>query len=161
MMKRKEKDYYPEISEWFGGYLAEKYKSINVETTYKTSKIALDNYLKSRDLDLVESIGLGIKIDVVGIIRNKKNFQLAFIEVKDKPLTISDLGQLWGYTKLINPVESFLISTESVGSLNYILKVLHREDILSYGLKEERFMRVCRWDSQRKAIDYHTLLPKL
>lgn len=83
------------------------------------------------------------------------------MEVKNQPLTLADLGQLWGYTQLINPVESFLISPDGLGTLEYLFKVLKREDLLVYGLKKEKMMRLCKWDSQRKSIDYATLIPKL
>lgn len=90
-----------------------------------------------------------------------KDIKLVFVEVKDKPLTLKDLGQLWGYSQLIDPIESFLISSKGLGSLNYILNVLNREDLLFYGKKRERMMRVCKWDEKRQSIDYFTLIPKL
>ena len=91
----------------------------------------------------------------------EKEDELFFIEVKDQPLTLGDLGQLWGYTELINPIESFLVSSEGLGSLVYLLKVLKREDLLVYGMKKERMMKICKWDQARKTIDYSTLIPKL
>ena len=160
-MSKKEEQLYPEIEAWCKKYLEDKYKGYEVITTHKTSRIALDSYLKSIGIEIREAIGLAIRVDIVGVLKKGHEIILVFIEVKDRPLTLGDLGQLWGYTQLINPVESFLISSEGLGSLNYLLKVLKREDLLVFGMKKERMMRVCKWDSQRKTIDYTTLIPKL
>ncbi|MCK4905753.1 hypothetical protein KAS42_05915 [bacterium] len=160
-MNKREELLYPAIEEWFKKYLEERYKRYAITTTHKTSRITLDSYLKSIGIQLKEAVGLAIRVDIVGVLRKSNEIKLAFIEVKDNSLTLAGLGQLWGYTQLINPVESFLISSAGLGSLEYLLKVLKREDLLIYGSKKERMMKVCKWDKQRKSIDYSTLLPKL
>lgn len=160
-MSKKEEFLYPEIETWLKKYLEDKYKGYSVITTHRTSRLALDSYLKSLGIEIKEAIGLSIRVDIVGILNKSNEIRLAFIEVKDQSLTLADLGQLWGYTQLINPVESFLISSKGLGSLEYLFKVLKREDLLSYGVKKEKMMRVCKWDEQRKSIDYSTLIPKL
>ena len=152
---------YPDIEKWLENYLRDRYKRWNVETTHKTSKIALDVVLKEKGIEIKEAIGLGIKVDIVGILTRKSEVKLALVEVKDKPLTLRDLGQLWGYTQLLNPVESFLISSRGLGTLTYILKVLKREDLLVFGSKREKMMKIAKWDERRKSIDYATLIPKL
>lgn len=154
------KEFYPEIKTWFHQYLKDYYKSYEVITTDDTSRISLDAYLKTLDIEIKEAIGLSIKIDVVGVLRKGNDVKLAFVEVKNGGLTLKDLGQLWGYTQLINPVESFLMSPAGLGSLDYLLKVLQREDLLIYGSKRERMMKVCKWDAVRKTIDYFSLIPK-
>lgn len=156
-----ERDLYPDIANWLDKYLKDKYKGYNIETTFETYKRAIDVVLKKRGIILEEAIGLPIKIDVIGILRRGSNLRLVFVEVKDKLLDLKDLGQLWGYTQLINPLESFLISSEGLGSLSYIFNVLKREDLLQYGIKGERSMRVAKWDMRRKSIDYDTLIPKI
>lgn len=160
-MSKKEAKLYPEIEMWCKRYLEDKYTGYFVITTHRTSKIDLDSFLKSIGIEIKEAIGLSIKVDIVGILRKARETKLVFIEVKDKPLTLTDLGQLWGYTQLINPVESFLISSKGLGNLNYLFHILKREDLLMYGFKKERMMRICKWDEQRKAIDYATLIPKI
>jgi len=152
---------YPDIEKWLENYLRDRYKRWNVETTHKTSKIALDVVLKEKGIEIKEAIGLGIKVDIVGILTRKSEVKLALVEVKDKPLTLRDLGQLWGYTQLLNPIESFLISSKGLGTLTYILRVLKREDLLVFGPKREKMMKIAKWDERRKSIDYATLIPKL
>ena len=155
-----EKDLYPDIRNWLDSYLRDRYKGYQIDTTYKTSKRSLDHVIKEKGIIVEEAIGLAIKIDVVGILKRASKIKLVFVEVKDKPLTLKDLGQMWGYTQLINPVESFLVSSEGLGALQYLLKVLKREDLLCYGLKRERMMKVAKWDVKRKTIDYDSLIPK-
>ncbi len=160
MNKKREELLYPDIELWCKQYLKDKYKKYDITTTHRTSKISIDSYLKTLGIEIKEAIGLSIKVDVVGVLRNSKDIKLVFVEVKDRPLTLKDLGQLWGYTQLINPAESFLMSPEGLGSLNYLLNVLGREDLLVYGTKREKMMKVCKWNVRQKAIDYFSLLPK-
>lgn len=159
-MPKREELLYPGIEAWCCQYLKDRYKGYEIFTTHRTSKISLDAYLKTIGVEIKEAIGLSIKIDIVGVLRRNNNVKLMFIEVKDSPLTLKDLGQLWGYTQLLNPVESVLISPQGLGSLEYLLKVLQREDLLVYGKRRERMMKVCRWDTNRNAIDYFSMIPK-
>ena len=62
---------------------------------------------------------------------------------------------------MINPVESFLVSLKVLRALSHLFNVLKREDLLRYGLRENKFMRVAKWDKSRKSVDYASLIPKL
>jgi len=159
-MSKEEEKLYPEIKEWLQNYLNDKYRGYNIETTYETSRRNLDVVLKSKNIECKEAIGLNIKVDVVGILRRGNDFKLVFVEVKDKELILKDLGQLWGYTQLLNPVESFLISSKGLGRLSHLFNVLRREDLLKYGIKSNKFMQIAKWDKRRKSIDYASLIPK-
>ena len=156
-----EKELYPDIANWLEIYLKEKFPHYRIETTFETSQYSLDVVLRKRNIVIKETLGLSIKVDVVGILKRGQKIKLAFIEVKNKPLTLKDLGQLWGYTQLINPIESFLISPKGLGALDYIFNVLKREDLLVYGGKSNHYMKVAKWDVARKMIDYQTLIPKI
>ena len=160
-MSKREEDLYPDIENWLNRYLREKYKGYRIETTHRTARLNLDVYLKNIGVCVNDAIGLAIKIDIAGILKRANLIKLVFIEVKDQPLTLKDLGQLWGYSQLIDPVESFLISSKGLGGLEHLLKVLKREDLLFYGTKREKMMRVCKWDERGKSIDYSTLVPKI
>ena len=142
-------------------YLSDKYKDYAVQTTYETSRRNLDVVLKSKGTSCKEAIGLQIKVDIVGILKRGNGFKLVFVEVKDTDLTLKDLGQLWGYTQLINPIESFLISSKGLGRLAHLFNVLKREDLLKFGTKTNKFMQIAKWDKARKCIDYSSLIPKL
>ena len=160
-MSKEEEKLYPEIKEWLQNYLNGKYRGYTIETTYETSRRNLDVVLKSKGIECKEAIGLNIKVDIVGILRRGNEFKLVFVEVKDKELTLKDLGQLWGYTQLLNPIESFLISSKGLGRLSHLFNVLRREDLLKYGIKSNKFMQIAKWDKRRKSIDYAGLIPKI
>jgi len=160
-MSKEEEKLYPEIKEWLQNYLTDKYKSYNIETTYETSRRNLDVVLKSKNIQCKEAIGLQIKVDVVGILKRGDEFKLVFVEVKDTELTLKDLGQLWGYTQLIDPIESLLISSKGLGRLSHLFNVLKREDVLKFGTKTNKFMQIAKWDKARNCINYSSLTPKL
>lgn len=71
------------------------YKGYSITTTHKTSRITLDSYLKSIGIEIKEAIGLSIRVDIVGVLKKSNETKIVFIEVKDKLLTLADLGQLW------------------------------------------------------------------
>ena len=160
-MSKEEEKLYPEIKEWLQNYLTDKYKGYTVQTTYETSRRNLDVVLKSKGIQCKEAIGLQIKIDVVGILKRGDEFKLVFVEVKDTELTLKDLGQLWGYTQLIDPIESLLVSSKGLARLSHLFNVLKREDVLKFGTKTNKFMQIVKWDNVRNCIDYSSLTPKL
>ncbi len=158
-----EKDLYPDIEKWLNRYLVDNYQEYDVITTSESSSKTLDVVLKKYGLNIDELEGLLIKIDIIGILQKSKShdgIKLVFVEVKDELLTLKDLGQLWGYTKLANPTESFLISSEGLGTLQIIFDVHNRKDLLVYGENNEKLMKIAKWDNSRKIIDYSTIIPK-
>lgn len=161
MMSKEEEKLYPEIKEWLQNYLRDKYNGYSIQTTCETSRRNLDVVLKSKGIQCKEAIGLQIKVDVVGILKRGNDFKLVFVEVKDTDLTLKDLGQLWGYTQLIDPVESFLISSKGLGRLSHLFNVLRREDLLRFGTKTNKFMQIAKWNKRRGCIDYLSLIPKI
>ncbi|MEM0050520.1 MAG: hypothetical protein QXV17_11355 [Candidatus Micrarchaeaceae archaeon] len=155
-----EKDLYPEIENWLNNYLSGKYVGYQVETTHGSATRKLENVLREFGLNFSDAILLNVKVDVVGILRNQKKEELVFVEVKEKALTLKDLGQLWGYTQLINPLESFLISPQGLGILSELYNTLGRRDLFVYGQKSEREMKAAQWLQSEKSIDYLTMIPK-
>lgn len=157
---RKEEDYYQEIEDWLKVYLEEKYKGYSIETTHKTARQYLDVVLRSMGIRCDVAIGLSIKIDVVGILRKGDEIKYVFVEVKEGELTLKDLGQLWGYTQLIDPIESFLMSPKGIGGLDHLFNTLRREDLLKYGKKKEKLMKIVKWNETTKSIDLRKAIPR-
>ena len=88
--------------------------------------------------------------------------KIFFIEAKKTKLTLRDLGQLWAYCKLVDPDEAFLFSCAGLGSLDKLLNMFQREDLLDFGDgKKIKKMQVAKWDVHKKNIDYATIYPKL
>ena len=139
---------------------------------YKGAKvITIDSHARTLDLFLEQNnivdyypqaIGLDIQIDVLGIVIDKGKPNIAFIEAKKTQLNLHNLGQLWAYCKLCEPIEAFLLSSAGLGSLNKVLNNLNRQDLLDFGSgKIIKKMQVGKWDLSTKSIDYKTLVPKL
>lgn len=107
-------------------------------------------------------VGLKIEIDVLGIVIWDSCAELYFIEAKKTQLNLQNLGQLQIYCKLCNPEEAFLLSSAGMGSLDKVLKILGREDLLDFGSgKRIKKIKVARWDLSKHSIDNHSLIPKL
>lgn len=160
-----EKDLYPYMCVWLQQRLEDKFKnedcSIIVEDV---STINLDTALDTYGvLEFYPNVvGLGIQIDVLGIVKWQHKASLFFIEAKKTFLNLHDLGQLWAYCKLCNPDEAFLLSSAGLGSLNKILNNLKRTDLLFFGEgKIIKQMQVGKWDTIRNTVDNNSLIPKI
>ena len=160
---KKEFELYEPMRVWLQQYLEEKYKGANVITIDSHAR-TLDVFLEHYNIVdyYPQAIGLDIQIDVLGIIINKGKPQIAFIEAKKTQLNLHDLGQLWAYCKLCEPIEAFLLSSSGLGSLNKVLNNFNRQDLLDFGNgKIIKKMQVGKWDLTTQTIDYKTLIPKL
>jgi len=108
------------------------------------------------------AIGVDIQIDVLGIAKKSKDVKLFFIEAKKTRLTLRDLGQLWAYCKLVDPEEAFLMTSLDLGSLNKLLNVHKREDLLDFGNgKRVKKMQVAVWNLITMAPEPSTIIPKI
>lgn len=157
----KEFDLYQPMCVWLESYLRDKYKNQEVIVVDAHSE-RLDRVLRKYDIIHDVATGIDIQIDVLGIVRNNKGFKLFFIEAKITSLTLRDLGQLWAYCKLIDPEEAFLMTSADLGSLNKILNVYKREDLLDFGDgKHIKKMKVAVWNITKNAPDSSSMIPKI
>lgn len=162
---RKEVDLYLPMQEWLRTYLQDKYSRHRCEVIVEDShSVTLDSVLEKNNVIKYypQTVGLDIQIDVLGIVNWNNRSELVFIEAKKTQLNLHDLGQLWAYCRLCDPAEAFLLSSAGLGSLNKVLKNLHREDLLDYGDgRRIKKMQVAKWNVLRKTIDQDSLIPKL
>lgn len=160
---KKEFELYEPMRLWLQKYLEERYKGAKIITIDSHAR-TLDVYLE--ELGVIEQypqvVGLDIQIDVLGIISRRGKTDIVFIEAKKTQLNLHDLGQLWAYCKLCNPLEAFLLSSVGLGSLSKILGNFGREDLLDFGDgKRIKKMQIGKWDLSTQSIDFKTLIPKL
>lgn len=158
-----ESELYEPMRKWLQKYLEDKYKNSEIITIDSHAR-TLDSYLKENDVLTYyhKSVGLDIQVDVLGIIKQKNNVFLVFIEAKKTQLNLHDLGQLWAYCKLCDPLEAFLLSSNGLGSLNKIFNNLLRTDLLDFGDgKKIKKMYVGRWDTLTNSVDFKSLIPKI
>lgn len=160
---KKEFELYEPMRLWLQRYLEEKYKGsrvITVDSHAKNLSVFLEEY------DVIDkypqTVGLDIQIDVLGIVERRGMISIVFIEAKKTPLNLHDLGQLWAYCKLCDPLEAFLLSSKGLGSLNKILNNFNRNDLLDFGDgKRIKKMQVGKWDIKTNSLNHNTLAPKL
>lgn len=160
---KKEFELYEPMRLWLKKYLEEKYKGWKI-TTIDSHARTLDSFLEENKViaDYPQSVGLDIQIDILGILEKGSKTNIVFIEAKKTSLNLHDLGQLWAYCKLCDPLEAFLLSSKDLGSLNKIFSNLNRIDLLEFGDgKTIKKMQVGKWDITKKTIDYGTLIPRL
>ena len=160
-----ESELYEPMAQWLKQKLQAEYKNHDAEVfAIDCHADYLDNVLEKHDVlqHFPQTVGLQIKIDVLGIVKLPSLAELVFIEAKKMSLRLSHLGQLWAYCKLCDPKEAYLLSSCDLGSLEKIFKNLRREDLLDFGdgnvIKK---MQIAKWDVSKDSIDYQTLIPKL
>ena len=152
---------YEPMRNWLHKYLEDKYIGYEIVT--------LDAHAERLDRALVKlgivnelATGVDIQIDILGIARKENIVKLFFIEAKKTNLTLRDLGQLWAYCKLIDPEEAFLMTSAELGSLNKLLHIFKREDLLDFGEgKHIKKMKVAVWNLSSNSPDLTSMLPKI
>jgi len=156
-----ENELYEPMRKWLDCYLKDKYKKYDI-VTVDAHKERLDRVLQRLGITVDVAVGVDIQIDVLGVARKGDSTKLFFIEAKKTELTIRDLGQLWAYCKLIDPEEAFLITSATIGSLNKILNIFKREDLLDFGDgKTIKKMKIAKWDLSSNMPDILNAIPKV
>lgn len=154
-------DLYEPMRIWLESYLNDKYKNYDIYTVDAHSE-RLDRVLEKYGIVSEESTGVDIQIDILGIAIKGINYKLFFIEAKKTNLTLRDLGQLWAYCKLIDPDEAFLFTSADLGSLNKILNVYKREDLLDFGDgKLIKKMKIAKWNIMTNSPEFQSMVPKI
>ena len=157
----REQDLYDPMRIWLEQYVRDKYKGYDV-VAIDAHNERLDRVLAKHGIVNEMANGIDIQIDVLAIAKKEIDVKLFFIEAKKTKLTLRDLGQLWAYCKLVDPDEAFLLSAADLGSLNKLLNVFRREDLLVFGEgKKIKKMRVGKWDMTKNTVNFNSLVPKL
>ena len=158
---KSELELYLPMKNWLQGYLEDNYKGYKI-ITVDTHSERLDRVLAKYDIVNELAVGLDLQIDVLGIAKRGNTVKLFFIEAKKTNLTLRDLGQLWSYCKLIEPEEAFLMTSAGLGTLNKILNILKREDLLDYGDgKFIKKMKITIWNLFSNSPDLSLMIPKI
>ena len=153
-----ERAMYPDVCVWLGNLLKARYPKSHIHVA-DTSRVTLTNYLEQENLaDLFPDYQTyEINVDVIGIVLRKKPL-LGLVECKITSLTLRDLSQLLGYSRVAQPIFALLTSPNGMSkALSLLLKIHRRYDVLEYanGLK----LKIGTWDKIRKTIDPATLIP--
>ena len=158
-MYLRENQMYPDVMAWLKDALREQHPQANIDT-YDTSKVALYRFLEMVGLEnrFPQCRSYDICVDVTGIVQTRRSAYLAFVECKLKAITLRDLSQLLGYSRVAIPVYSIIVSPAGIGSaMTYLLRTYGRVDVLEYG--RGRRLKVATWDAQRREISIPSLIP--
>lgn len=158
-MYNSENEMYPVVMDWFNTYLKGHYPKKEIQV-FNTSRENLSEFLRERKLHkyFPEFETYVIKVDVTAVISFKETYKLGFVECKLNPISLKDISQLIGYSKVVIPEVAFILSPEGISApVNTLLKIFKRHDILEYIPKHR--VKVAKWDANKKEIDVASLLP--
>src|SRR2546425_11649647 len=143
----RERDMYPFVAAWLKRTLSGIYPraSINV---YDTSTVALYRFLESHGYsDLFPLFRTyEIHVDITAIIQHrKKPAALAFVECKLDQISLKDLSQLLGYSRVAQPIYSIILGPGGISpALHALLHNYGRLDVLTYA--DGKRIKVATWD---------------
>lgn len=158
---KSEFELYQPMKVWLQTYLEDNYKGFKIITVDAHDE-RLDNVLSRYGIINDLATGIGIKIDVLGIAQKNDTVKLFFVEAKKNSLNLHDLGQLLIYCKLIDPEEAFLMSSSDMGSLDKLLNIFQRTDLLNFGNnKKIKKMKVAVWNLSTNTPEFSTMIPKI
>jgi len=157
---KNEKQIYPEVIKWLDETLKEKYKKRKV-FVYNTSEYYLHKFISTKKMQsyFPDYLTYEIQVDITGIIISDDNACLVFVECKLKPISLKDISQLIGYSKVALPLHSIIISPSGMSrSVKILLNTHNRVDVLEY--TNGKKIKVAKWAPMRKSIDISTIIPK-
>jgi len=150
---------YPDVVRWLRNYLKDRHSHSEIQA-FDTHKINLSQFIFEQNLHkhFPEYSAFDIKVDITATIKSKTRMQLAFVECKVKPITLKDVGQILGYSKVAKPIYAFIISPEGISApLSTLLLTYGRYDLLEY--LEGKKVKIANWNLTRKEIDSASFLP--
>lgn len=157
---RLEKDLYQPMCRWLREYLEDNYQGYEI-IVEDTSSVSLDSVLDHYGVidEYPEVVGIGIQIDILGIVKERYRTSLFFIEAKKTLLNTHDLGQILVYSRICNPEKAFLFSSAGTGSLGKLIQ--QREDLTYYSQdKRLKMIQIAKWDVARAMPDVISMIPK-
>lgn len=158
-MYQSEREMYPEIIAWLNKYLKRLYPRSEIKA-FDTSRINLCEFIRRNKIGkyFPEFETYVIKVDITAVIRHKDESLLAFVECKLNSISLKDISQLIGYSKVVRPVFSLILSPDGISSpVNSLMNIYKRYDILTYW--KETKVRIAKWNRKTGDIDTATLLP--
>jgi uncharacterized membrane protein (UPF0136 family) len=155
-----EDELYEPVKNWLHKYLIENTKSKFVKTFNGANETMAKLLIREGLTDGIENaLFFDIKIDIFAVIEIKKKRRLVIVECKKDTMGLVHLGQLIGYSQIINPWLSILLSPTGItsGLNNFIVN--HKMDrLMRYG--EDGKIIICTWEIAKNAPDVFKTIPK-
>lgn len=164
MSFQKESDMYPLVCIWLNEFLLNRYRRATIEV-HDTSRKSLARLIQERGMmNLLppEWQSWTIHVDIVGFIVASQRIELAFVECKNIPITLDHLSQILGYSRVVRPLYSFVVSPQGASnSLRTLLETYNRIDVLEYHQQPGTFSRsivVAKWDETSNSLDNNSII---
>lgn len=155
-----EHDLYPPVKKWLDGYLKRNLQRCTIQTYIGAdeylSKILIREGLSNK---IKNSPYFDLKIDVFAVITKREKSGLVIVECKQESLGLASLGQSLGYSKIINPLHSILLSKKGMSrNLINFLELYENDELLHYG--ENKKIILSSWVEDKEEIDIKNCYPK-
>ena len=129
-------DLYPDVCQWLENFfLKDRFRQAEVDV-HPLPYTPISRFLSTHNRGnfLGEWHSWNIKVDVVGFVHHAdKPTDLVLVEGKNTKLTLAHLSQLLMYSRIAQPLYSFLISPAGFfASLVSLLQEYQRRDVLEY-----------------------------
>jgi hypothetical protein len=151
---------YPDVCAWFKRIVVEKYEDSKIHIE-DTSRKVLSRWLVEKGLHKLfpDYQTYEIEVDIIGIIERNNGASLGMIECKLNQITLRDLSQLLGYSRVALPLYSIILSPKGVSkSMHRLFNISRRNDVLNYS--NDRHIVIGKWNEKRKELDFSTIIPK-
>jgi len=156
----KESDLYPDVKNWLYGYLKSRYRTAKI-ITEDTHNIKLSAFIFRKGLinKFPRYKVFDIKTDITGVIIRKSGASsLVFVEFKITKITLTNVGQLLGYSLVADPLLSFLMSPAGISqTLFNLLYRYNRYNILQYN--KDKKIQIVPWGINRKGPVWKDKIP--
>jgi hypothetical protein len=156
---------YPEVARWLENFLRSRHPNSKVEA-FLTPNERLFRVITRMNVERYlppEWQTWDVQSDVVGFVQHENSIDIALIECKIAQISISHLSQAIGYSRIVRPRWSFLISPQGINpNLLRLLNTFNRQDVLVYAEAEHRTPRsliLARWDAASQQIDWSSVVP--
>ena len=140
-----ENELYEPVKNWLFEFLSKSIKPRpQLVKTFIGANETMNKILLREDFSSeIEDLNFfDFKIDVFAVVKFKNRIRLVIIECKKNPIGLIHLGQLIGYSQIINPWISILLSPQGANSNLKRFITIHNH-LLRYG--REGQISVCGW----------------
>jgi len=166
VVSKNEAAIYPDIILWLGGFLGTRFHKAEIDIQ-DTHAYPLNTYVRRHNLhqyfqgDTWQTYD--IRVDITGFVRYGSSCGLVFVECKTRPISLIHVSQILGYSRVAQPIQSYLISTVGIGdAVRSLILRYDRTDVLEYYWERGRQPRriiVARWESDTRQLDQASILP--
>jgi len=155
-----EREMYQPVANWLRHYLNQRFKKAEIWTGDAHAQ-RVSNILVRESLSrfFLESETYEVKVDVLGVVIYQETGSLAIAECKTKPITLMDLAQIVGYSKVLRPAFAIILSPKGwSAAIEKLINTFKRYDLLEYD--DNKKIVIARWDLKAVTVSYGESLPQ-